>query len=439
MSYRTGESLIYLDYNATAPLLPAAREALLAALDAEPGNPSSPHRAGQSARSALEEARRTLARHLGCSRRGVILTSGGSEGNNMVLRWPALGPTEGHPRHNGPLHIITSPIEHASVRESCAWLESRGVAVSTLPVRRDGVVEVDAVGELMRPETRLVSVMAANNETGVVQPIEQLVQRVREAEAVLNRSAGAAPGPRSDLVSGPPIFIHSDAVQAWGRIALPWQEWGVDAVTVAAHKLGGPKGIGAVALRDGLGEGGSPTPWLLGGRQERGLRAGTESVALAAAFAAAADWVFGQGTALAQRLSAQRDALVAGVRDLPGFFLVGVGDENAVGAHPAVRLPNTADLGFSGVTAQNLLVALDLRGLAVSSGSACSSGAVEPSHVLAAMGLPSEQVVGALRFSLGHATTDDEVQRAVAVLRSEVARMCGAGPMPAAAQAGSQH
>lgn len=374
---------VYLDYNATAPLLPEAAERMRAALGGEHGNPSSPHAFGQAARDRLETLRAGLARHLGCSRRELLFTSGGSEANNWLLRWPAW--------LDEPAHVITSPIEHPSVLESARWLEGRGVAVSWLPVDADGVVQVDAVADLLRPETRVVSVMAANNETGVIQPIERLVQTVR-----------AAQGER-------PVLVHSDAVQAFGRIPFDPRVLGLDAVTVAAHKLAGPKGIGAAMLREGLNLPG----FVLGGRQERGRRAGTESVLLAEGFAAAADHVFA-AAGLAGRLAALRDRLEAALADEPGVFVNGAG---------APRLPNTSNIGFEGVSAESLLVALDLQGVAVSTGSACSSGAVEPSHVLRAMGVPEGRLRSALRISLGWGTSEDDVARCAEVLREEVRRL----------------
>jgi cysteine desulfurase len=393
---------IYLDYNATAPLLPAAHEAMQRVLAEAPGNPSSPHGFGQAARDALETARASLAPRLGYSRREWLFTGGGTESNNAALRWLADLPP--------PVHLITTPIEHPSVLRCAEWLETRGVAVSTLPVGTDGAVLAERLPELLRAETRLVSVMAANNETGVLQPLERIGALVREA-----RAAGTAPR----------VLLHSDAVQAFGRVPLALAEWGVDAATVAAHKLGGPLGIGALALREHAGMPG----FLLGGKQERGRRAGTESVFLAAGFAAAAEWVFARLPELAARLAGLRDRLEAHVRDLPGGFVNGAA---------APRVPNTTSLGFAGLSAQSLVVALDLDGIAVSTGSACSSGSLEPSHVLKAMGLPEERILGALRISLGWGTTEAEVDRCAERLRAQVQRLRGGGGVPQAKKAAPQ-
>ena len=389
-----GPHPIYLDYNATAPLLPAALEAMTAALRDLPGNPSSPHGAGRAARDALEAARAGLARLLGCSRREVYFTSGGSESNAWVFRAQA-----GLPR---PLHVITSPIEHPSVLRCCEWLQGQGVAVSYLPVDGAGAVRVEALGSLFRPETRLVSVMAANNETGVVQPLRALAEEARR------------------LAAGRPVLLHTDAVQAFGRIPLAAWEWGYGAVTIAAHKLGGPKGIGALALGAGVDLPGL----ILGGRQERGRRAGTESVALALGFAAAAEWACARQDDTAARLRGLRDGLIARLAGAEGFFVHGAGAE---------RLPNTACLGFEGVSAQSLLVALDLDGVAVSTGSACSSGAVEPSHVLRAMGVPAARLASALRVSLGWGTAEAELGRCAELLLANAARLRGQRTVRAAA------
>ena len=377
---------IYLDYNATAPLMPEAKEAILQAWAEYPGNPSSPHAFGQSARDALEEYRTSLAGWVGFHRREFLITAGGTESNNTILRQAGLTGAGGH--------IITSPIEHPSVLESCAWLSRRGVAVDYLPVSGEGVVDVGAVGALIRPDTRLVSLMAANNETGVIQPVAELVKAVREAQ-----------GDRT-------IPVHCDAVQAFGRIALPADAWGVDALTLAAHKLGGPKGIGALAVREGIPLEGL----LLGGAQERGRRAGTESVALAAGFQEAAHRRIEKLELDTERVRTLRDRMAGALSDLPGYFLNGA---------KAFRLPNTLNLGFTGISAQSLLVSLDLKGVAVSTGSACSSGAMEPSHVLRAMGLPDELLHAALRISLGPESTLEEVDRAIDIFRIEVLRLSG--------------
>ncbi|MDH5752378.1 MAG: cysteine desulfurase [Deltaproteobacteria bacterium] len=379
----------YLDYNATAPLLPEAAGEMKALLDGPGGefaNPSSPHRFGQEARAALETMRARLAGVLGCHPREVIYTSGGSEANNMILR---------HLVDGGPgAHLITSPQEHPSIMRCAEWLRQRGVAVSYLPLDGRGVVETEALAGLLRPETRLVSVMAANNETGVVQPLKRLAAALRKAD----------PEGR--------VMLHSDAVQALGRIDLSFGKWGLDAITLAAHKLGGPKGIGALVVRENR----AVPPLILGGGQERGRRAGTESVVLATGFSAAAEWTAQNMQINSTRMAGLRDGLEQGLAGVQGFYVNGA---------EAPRLPNTTSLGFAGVSAVSLLVALDLDGIAVSTGSACSSGALEPSHVLRAMDVGEDRLAGSLRISLGYRTSDEDIRWCVERLRHHVERLRG--------------
>lgn len=379
---------VYLDYNATAPMLPVVWERMAAAARHIPGNASSPHGFGQEARALLEERRVQLAGALGFGAREIVFNSGGSEANNTVLRGLAELPR--------PVHLVTSPIEHPSVLRCAEWLERQGVAVSYLPVDGEGRVVPEAVGELVKPETRVLSVMAANNETGVVQPLEALGRIV------------------SGLDRETPILLHTDAVQAFGRIPLHVADWGFAAATVTAHKLGGPKGIGALACRGSH----ELLPLVLGGGQERGKRAGTESILLVEGFLAAVEWVWGHTDELVARLTGFRNRLAELAAGIDGFFLNGAGAE---------RLPNTLNLGFEGVSAESLVTALDLEGIAVSSGSACSSGAIEPSHVLQAMSLPPERVAASVRISMGHGTTAEDVERCAEALRKQVARIRGLG------------
>lgn len=379
-----GHPPVYLDYNATAPLLPGIGERMVEVMRELPGNPSSPHRFGQAAKEALEGSRRRLAAVLGVERRELIFTSGGSESNATILSWLAGA--------GRPGHLITSSIEHPSLLRNCEWLAEQGVEVSYLPVDGNGMVEIEALPELMRPETALVSMMAANNETGVLQPVGGLVDLVRKHQ-----------GKRH-------VIVHADAAQALGRLPSSPDEWGVDAATYTAHKLGGPKGIGALVLRGDW----RPEPLIRGGSQESGLRAGTESVALAEGFAAAAESACQGLIKEAMRLARLREKLIGLLRDCPGYFINGAG---------APHLPNTVSLGFEGVAAESLLVAADLSGVAVSAGAACQSGAVEPSHVLRAMGLPEERVGASIRISMGHSTTAPEIERCAEVLRAEVKRI----------------
>ena len=321
----------------------------------------------------LRQARSQLAQCLDCPPREVVFTSGGTEANNLALQWLAWQPK--------PVHMLTSAIEHPAVLEVCSWLEMRGVEVDYLPVNQAGVVELETLPERIKPHTRLVSLMAVNNETGVIQPIEAMVEMVR------------------GVAHGADIRIHVDAVQAVGRIPLPWRTWGVDLLSVSAHKLGGPKGVGALAL----GAERLPSPLAYGGTQERGLRPGTEPAPLIEGFAAAATWVFEQQGTLSQRWGQWGQQLIASLSPLPNFFWNG---------EHAPKVTNTLNFGFAGLSSETLLVALDLNGVAVSSGSACASGALKPSHVLAAMGLSHPRIQGALRFSMGWDTSERAVLHA---------------------------
>lgn len=377
---------VYLDYNATAPLLPIARQRILEVWRCGAGNASSTHRWGQQARWALEEARASLAEQLGCARQELCFTSGGSEADNAALRWVAQAPR--------PVHVIATPIEHPAVLRSCAWLEAQGVELSWLPVDGAGRVRAEAVEELLRPHTRLVSVMAVNNETGVIQPVAEVVQRVR-----------AHPFGRE-------TWLHSDSAQAFGRLARPWLRAEVDLMSVSAHKLGGPQGIGALVVRQGR----SLPSFVLGGAQEGGRRAGTEAVALAAGFAGAAEWVCTRIDSTHKRLLRLRTQLEKRLLRLP---------QTRIHGQDAQRVSNTLSIAFAGVSAESLLVSLDLRGIGLSMGSACSSGALNPSPVLGAMGIPEEEAQSSLRISLGPRTTQAEMDYCAMVLREEVLRLRG--------------
>lgn len=365
---------IYLDWNATTPLRPQARAAILAAMDLV-GNPSSVHAEGRKARRLMEEAREVIARGLGTVARRVMFTSGGTEANVLALspglRAPA-GPVE---------RLLVSAIEHASVLAGGRFAPS---AVQTIPVDASGVVDPGRLEALLAGgPPALVSVMAANNETGVLQPVSKVAEIVHQAGGLL----------------------QVDAVQAFGKIPLDIKQMGADLVTISAHKIGGPKGVGALVLGAGVEE---PIPVLRGGGQERGRRAGTENVAGIAGFGAAA------GAALAvlevdlPRITALRDRLETGLRQTAGV---------TVFSSEAARLPNTTLFTAPGLKAETAVIGFDLEGIAVSSGSACSSGKVQPSHVLEAMGVGSAAAQGAVRLSLGWSTTEADVDRCLQAWR----------------------
>jgi cysteine desulfurase len=348
----------YLDWNATAKLRPEAQAAVTAALNVT-GNPSSVHAAGRAARRLIEDARDRVAALVGVTSRDVVFTSGGTEANMLALT-PALGEA-----------LLVSAIEHPSVRSG-----GRFAAAEDITVTAAGVVDLVALERQLIGRSRpLVSLMLANNETGVIQP-------VAEAAALVHAAGG---------------LLHVDAVQGPGRIACDFKALGADLMTLSSHKIGGPQGVGALIRRDGL----ALDSQIKGGGQERGARAGTENVAGIAGFGAAAEAARQGWAEEAARMAALRDKLEAGIKAIaPKAIIFGA---------EAARLPNTTLFSVSGMKAETAVIAFDLEGVAVSSGAACSSGKVAPSHVLAAMGVAPELARGAIRVSLGYATSDDDV------------------------------
>ncbi len=366
---------VYLDWNATAPLRPEARAAMVAALDAV-GNPSSVHHEGREARHLVEQARERVAALVGAEPRNVVFTSGGTEANVMALS-PALETPE---HKSGFGLLLMSAIEHASVRAGGGFAAAD---VEEIPVSADGVVDLSALERrlacLRRDGGRLplVSIMAANNETGVIQPVE--------AAAGIIHAAGGA--------------MHVDAIQVVGRLPFDIGRSGADLVTVSAHKLGGPQGVGALIRRSSTLHFGDPL--LKGGGQERGARAGTENVAGIAGFGAAAAAAAAAMATDGERMRVLRDRLEAGLMKGPSIVF----------GRNADRLPNTSLFTAPGIRAETALINLDLDGFAVSSGSACSSGKVTVSHVLAAMGVPGDLAAGAIRVSVGPATSENDIDR----------------------------
>jgi cysteine desulfurase len=366
---------VYLDWNATAPLRPEARAAMVAALDAA-GNPSSVHHEGRAARRLVERAREQVAALMGAEPRNVVFTSGGTEANGM-----ALSPALETPDHKAGFdRLMMSAVEHASVRAGGGFAPDQ---VEEIPVTADGAVDLGALerrlAALGREGARppLLSIMAANNETGVIQPVE--------AAAALVHAAGG--------------LLHVDAIQAVGRIPFDIGRSGADLATVSAHKLGGPQGVGALIRRSAALH--FAGPLLKGGGQERGARAGTENVAGIAGFGAAAAAASAAMTADGERMRILRDRLEAGLAHGPTVIFGG----------NAGRLPNTSLFAAPGIRAETALIKLDLGGFAVSSGSACSSGRVTVSHVLAAMGVPADLAAGAIRLSIGPATGENGIDR----------------------------
>ena len=359
----------YLDWNATAPLRPQARAVMTEALDLI-GNPSSVHAEGRKARAAVEHARAQVAALVGADAGHVTFTSGGTEANMMALS-PAWAAGKGHAALD---RLLVSAIEHPSAGQGGRFPAGQ---VETLPVTGQGVIDLDALkARLATGGPALVSVMLANNETGVIQPIRAIADLVHEAGGLL----------------------HVDAVQAPGRIICDFKALGANLLTISGHKLGGPKGIGALVRRDGLH---LPEPLIRGGGQERGLRAGTEDVAAIAGFGAAAEAAGAAWQQDAVQMAALQQRLESGIRAAtPEAIIFGQGAE---------RLPNTTLFTHPGLKAETAVIAFDLEGVAVSSGSACSSGKVQPSHVLAAMGVEAGLARGAIRISTGYATGENDI------------------------------
>lgn len=363
--------MIYLDYNATTPLCDAAREAMLPYLGRDFGNPSSVHAAGRDARAAIDNSRDKLAGLLRVKPHELIFTSGGTESCNLAV----LGLARNRSSHAA--HIISAKTEHHAVLNAVEHLEKHeNVEVTWLNVARDGIVDLDQLSESIRPDTRLVSIMAANNETGVIQPMRKISQICRERN----------------------VLLHTDMVQAFGKMDVDLSL--VDAASFAAHKFYGPKGVGFLYLRSGL----SLQPIMFGGAHENERRPGTENVAAIAAMAAAAEWTLRDRESEQERQAELRDDLWTRIsQNVP---------DAKQNAQTAPRLANTLNVSLLGLESEMLLIALDLEGVCASSGSACMVGSVVASHVLLAMGLPIERARSAVRFSLGKWTTADEIKRA---------------------------
>jgi cysteine desulfurase len=375
---------VYLDHNATTPILPEVVDRMTAALRDEFGNPSSVHHFGQQAKAAIDEARTSVAALLGADPSEVLFTSGGTESDNIAIRGAAeaLEPA-------GRRHLIASAIEHEAVLNTLKALAKRGSRTTLLAVGQSGITSPEALRDALAGDTALVSVMHANNEIGTIQPIAALARLARERGAL----------------------FHTDAVQSAGKIPIDVKAMGVDMLSVSAHKFYGPKGVGALWIRRGL----RVLPLLTGGRQERSRRAGTENVAGIVGMGVAAKIARGKMEEEGARLSLLRDRLEAGIlAAVPG---------TAVNGALEPRVPNTTNISFDRVEAESLLIALDLGGIAVSTGSACSSGTLEPSHVLKAMGFNAHRAQNSIRFSLGAANTQAEIDRVIAVLPKIVAKL----------------
>jgi cysteine desulfurase len=381
---------VYLDNSATTPLDPVVFEAMRPYWSEEFGNASSIHTVGQRARAAVETARALVAELINATPPEIVFTSGGTEADNLAIK--GIADAYGHRGR----HIITSRIEHPAVLESCRALERHGYEVTYLPVTPDGLVQVEDVVSALRPDTILITIMLANNEIGTVQPIREIGQYLR------HRRQGTTPTPP---------FLHTDAVQAVGKMPIDVNDLGVDLLTMSAHKIHGPKGTGALYVRRGL----RLIRQMDGGHHERDKRAGTENVPAIVGFGAAADLARRHLDHQCAHMRALRDYLEGEIeRRIPHVLING---------HRQKRVPHISNITFRFLEGESLLIRLDLRGIAVSTGAACSSGSLEPSHVLLALGRDRESVQGSLRFSLSKNTTREEIDYVLDVLAEEVERL----------------
>lgn len=371
---------VYLDNNATTPVLPEVLECMRPYFGERFGNASSIHHHGQETRAAVEDARALVAALLGCRDAEVVFTSGGTEGDNLAIA--GLAGAGGH--------VITSTVEHHAVLHACKHLEEVGCEVTFLPVDGQGLVDPEDVRRALRPNTKLISVMMANNETGVLQPVEAIGKIAAEAD----------------------IYFHTDAVQAAGKVPIDVERIGCDALSISGHKMHAPQGVGALYVRKGT----RLQPLFYGGRHERSQRAGTENVPGIVALGKAAE--------LAMR-SFERgdDKRMASLRDRLQQGILAQVEEAGVNGDAAPRVPNTTNIYFDHIEGEAVVIALDLKGLAVSTGAACASGAIEPSHVLTAMGLRGDRARASIRFSLGRQNTSEDVDFALRLVPETVARL----------------
>jgi cysteine desulfurase len=380
---------VYFDHNATTPVHPEVAQAVSPFLGELFGNPSSIHFAGREVRKAVEDAREQIAAFFACRPLEIIFTSSGTESDNLALKGVAYLPG------NEGRHIVTSQVEHPAIMNTCRFLESRGYRVTYVPVNRQGIVEPDAVRKAIEADTMLVSIMAANNETGCLMPIAEIGEIARKAGALM----------------------HTDAVQATGKVPLDWGTLPVDLLTFSGHKINGLKGAGGLIVRKGV----EISSVLQGGHQEMGLRGGTENVVGIVAMGMAFSLLRRNMAAEVAEIRRLRDALERGVFErIPDLVLNG---------HPEHRLPNTVNISFRHVEGEALLLNLDMLGVACSSGSACTSGSLEASPVLLAMGADPTDAQGALRFSLGYGNTDEDVAYAVDALEKVVDKLRSMSPL----------
>jgi cysteine desulfurase len=374
---------IYLDHNATTPLDPRVFKAMEPYLKEAFGNPSSPHYYGRHTKQALEESRGIVANTIGAKPEEIIFTSGGTEADNLALRGIAY---QGG-RNKG--HIITSSVEHHAVIRTCNALEKDGFTVTYLPVDSEGRVDPDEIKQSIRKDTILISMILANNETGVIEPVAEAGRIAKECE----------------------IPFHSDAVQALGKLVVDVRELYTDMLSLSSHKIYGPKGVGVLFVKDGV----RVSPILTGGHHERGLRAGTENVAAIVGFARALKIAVEEMDIYQTKVLSLRNKLESALLDRI--------DKVEIQSVKAERLPHTSSIGFASVEAESILLHLDLKGIAASSGSACTTGEPEPSHVLLAMGVSPELAQGSIRLSLGKENTEEDIDYTIYVLGDTIKKL----------------
>lgn len=380
---------VYLDHNATSPLDPEVLEAMLPCYQDKYGNASSIHSFGREARAAVEEAREKVARLIGVREEEIVFTSGGSEADNFALKGVAYA------HQDKGRHIITSSIEHQAVLNTCQYLEKRGFQITYLPVDKYGLVDPDDLKRALTEETILVSIMLANNEMGTIQPIEELAKITKEKK----------------------VYFHTDAVQAVGKISVNVKELGVDLLSLSGHKFYGPKGVGALYIRKGV----KMDSLIHGGHHEGKRRAGTENVPGIVGLGKTAELASREMESWKEHLLHLRDKLEKGIRERIDYV--------RLNGHPEKRLPNTLNISFEFIEGESLIINLDLKGVAVSTGSACTSGSLEPSHVLLSMSVPPEIAQGSIRFSLGKGNREEDIDYVLQVLPEIVDRLRKMSPL----------
>lgn len=380
---------VYLDNAATTALSPRVLEAMLPYFTQHYGNPSSVHAFGREAKQGLDRARDQVAKALHCDPSEVIFTGCGTESDNTVL----LGVAQRY--GNKGKHIITTNVEHHAILHTCEYLEKQGYSVTYLPVDQDGLVTAEQVAAAIRPDTILVSIMFANNEVGTIMPIQEIGAVCKEKD----------------------VLFHTDAVQAVGHIPVDVQAMHIDMLSLSAHKFHGPKGVGALYCRKGI----RLPSYIMGGAQEKGRRAGTENVAGIVGLGAAIQLATEQLEENRAKMTALRDRLMTGIQARIS--------EVKLNGHPTNRLPNNVNFSFKYIEGESILLMLDMNGIAASSGSACTSGSLDPSHVLLALGLPHEIAHGSVRLTLGDETTEEDIDYTIDVLEKTVARLRAMSPL----------